>query len=436
MKKTKANLEQLKQQLYNPPSKRRDLKIMWQANAPWANSGYSVFSRDLCFRLLKDGWNVVFSGAGAGVDAYPIEVHGEDLIDDRFKGLKLKVYPRMGDPYGSDALIAHGMASKANVIFNMQDVWVLNPQQLSKIKTFIPYCPVDRYPVSQNVIANLQYAYKIITFSRFGQKALDEKGFTSTLIVEGTDTEMFKPMDKTEIRKNYGIPQDAFLFGMIAANKENPPRKGFQEAMEAFKLFHDKHPEAAMFFHSQQQTPGGFPIRQLSRELGVGDRCFFYDDYLSQFGSRSHQVVEQINMFDVLMHPSQTEGFGLTIIEAGACGIPVLVNNTTSMPELVIPGVTGEICKTDRHRFTPDNSWVWTADVNDLYKCMERLYARLHQPNTIAEDCRKHIVENYNIDTLTKTAWIPLMENLQEELLPPTLTKPVEEDKIELPATV
>jgi glycosyltransferase involved in cell wall biosynthesis len=129
-----------------------------------------------------------------------------------------------------------------------------------------------------------------------------------------------------------------------------------------------------MFFHSQQQTPNGFPIKQLLHEFGIANRAYFYDDYLSQFGSGSHEVVEQMNMFDVLLHPSQTEGFGLTIIEAQACGVPGLVNNIHSMPELVIPGKTGEVCKTDRRRFTADNSWVWTADVNDLAECMERLY--------------------------------------------------------------
>ena len=241
-------------------NKRRDLKILWQSNSPSANSGYSVFTRDLLFRLLKDGWKVGCSGMGAGVDAYPVIMHGEDLIDDRFKGLGLKVYPKMVEPYGSDSLVFHGIESKANVIFTMQDVWPLQPTELSKLRTWLAYCPIDKDPIPQVITEKLQYAYKIITFSKFGQKALEEKGFTSTLILEGTDTEIFKPKDKTEMRKKYGLPQDAFIFGMIAANKENPPRKGFQEAMEGFKLFHDKHPEAAMFFHTQQVTPGVFPI--------------------------------------------------------------------------------------------------------------------------------------------------------------------------------
>lgn len=400
--------------------KRRDLKILWQSNAPNSGSGYGVFTRDLLFRLLKDGWKVECSGMGAGIDAYPVILHGEDLIDDRFKGLKLKLYPKMHHGYGSDSLVFHGKQSQANVIFTMQDVWPLENNELSKLKVWISYVPIDKYPVPQNVIEKLQFAYKIITFASFGQKALEEKGFTSTLIVEGTDTEIFKPMDKAEMRKKYGLPQDIFLFGVIGANKENPPRKGYQEAIEAFKLFYDKHPEARMFFHTQQVSPTGFPIKQLANHLGIGDKCFYIDDYRGSFNSRSQDIAEEINCFDVLLHPSQTEGFGLLPIEAMACGIPPIVTNTTAMPEMIVPGVTGEVAKTDRHRFTPDATWVWTADVEDIYNCMERLYSKLHQKdNTVIKDCRDHVLKNFDIDKLVVEKWIPLMSQLQEELLTP-----------------
>lgn len=398
-------------------TKRRDLRIIWAANSPHANSGYSVFTRDLLFRLAKDGWPVANIGTGAGVDAYPVYMYGEDLIDERFKGVKVKVYPKLGDPYGGDSLLPHSGNFGAHILFTMADVWVYPPQVLSQFRAFIPYAPIDKYPVPQNVLEKLQYAYKIITFSKFGQQSLEENGFTSSLILEGTDTEIFKPLNKPEIRNKFKIPQDAFLFGMIAANKENPPRKGFQQALEAFKLFHDKHPEAAMFFHSQQQSPTGFPIQHLTKELGVGARCFFLDDYTGMFNSRSHDVAEEMNMLDVLLHPSLTEGFGLTVVEAASCGIPAIVNDTTSMPEMIIPGKTGEICKTGHKFFTQDGTWIYTGDVQDIYEKMEILYKKLHEPNTMAEDCRNHVLKNYNVDTLYETKWKPLVESLQVDLL-------------------
>lgn len=420
MKKPKAKLEQLKQQL-NP--KRRDLKILWHANSPHANSGYSVFTRDLLFRLLKDGWNVAVSGYGAGVDSYPVYMNGEDLIDNRFKGLKLKVYPKTPDDQqgGGLGLVDHSINFQSNVTFSMQDVWTLSPQMLQRMKTWIPYMPIDKYPVPQNVLVNLQFAYKIITFSQFGHDALAEKGFTSNLIVEGIDTEIFKPMSKQEMRDKFKIPQDIFLFGMIGANKENPPRKGYQEAIEAFALFQKNHPDSGMFFHTQQIQPTGFPIQALTHELKLKN-CYFMDGYTQSFNARSHDIAQEINCFDVLLHPSRTEGFGLLPIEAMACGIPVIVNNTTASPEAIIVGKTGEICKTNKRWFTPDATWIYDADIPDLHECMERLYKQLKEPNTIAQNCRDHVLEKYNIDKLFIEQWVPLFEDLQNEILPLTPT--------------
>lgn len=411
--KQQRRLEQAQIKTLKP--QKRDLRILWHANSPHANSGYSVFTRDLLFRLLKDGWPVACSGFGAGVDAYPVFLHGEDLIDERFAGLVLKVYPKMLDPYGSDALVEHSLVFQANVTFAMQDVWTLDPRQLQKMRFWVPYTPIDRYPVPQNVLNNLQYAYKIITFSQFGHDALEEKGFTSTLILEGIDTQIFRPLNKEEVRAKYKIPSEIFLFGMIGANKENPPRKGYQEALEAFALLQEKHPEVGLFFHTQQVMPTGFPIQGLVQALKLKN-VFFIDGYTQSFNARSHDIAQEINCFDVLLHPSRTEGFGLLPVEAMACGVPVIVNNTTSMPEMVIPGKTGEICKTAKRWFSPDGAWIWDADVPDLLNCMERLYQKLHQPNTLAQDCRNHILANYDIDKLFIEKWVPFFEDLQEEI--------------------
>jgi glycosyltransferase involved in cell wall biosynthesis len=46
-------------------------------------------------------------------------------------------------------------------------------------------------------------------------------------------------------------------------------------------------------------------------------------------------LVEIYNAADVLMSPSHYEGFGMTIIEAMACGTPVIAANVTSLPEVV-----------------------------------------------------------------------------------------------------
>ena len=46
---------------------------------------------------------------------------------------------------------------------------------------------------------------------------------------------------------------------------------------------------------------------------------------------------------------SKRESLGLVVLEAMACNIPVIARNTTSMPELVRPGISGELIS-----FSPD----------------------------------------------------------------------------------
>lgn len=399
-------------------TKRRDLRLLFNTNAPHTNSGYAVEMRDILYRLVEDGWPVAVS-AFHGLEAYPADISYPNNLNPRFKGLKIKNYPSMGNPYGSDAMFYHGNNFKAHAVFSMQDIWTLDPQFLSRLPVWIPWLPIDKEPIPINVVDKMRYAYKIMCFSKFGNDLLLENGFSPTFIYEGTDTEIFKPMDQQESRKQLGLPQDAFFFCMVAANKENPPRKGYQEALTAFKMFYDKHPEAALLFHTQQKAPTGFPIKEYAAHLGFNQRTWFVDDYTSMFNSASDVICKEYNACDVLLHPSQTEGFGLTIIEAQACGKPVIIQNCQSMPELIIEGKTGFGADTLYKRFTSDLSFVNMADPQSVYECMEKTYALVKKNREkVATDCRQWVVDNFNIDTLVKNKWIPFLTDLQDELLP------------------
>jgi glycosyltransferase involved in cell wall biosynthesis len=386
---------------------KRKLRFTWCSNAHWTNSGYAVFTRDLLFRLRDDGWPFAEIGF-FGLQGFHINLDG------------IKVYPVMVDAYGSDAMIEHSVDWKSQVVFTMQDVWTLNPsflKQLEKRKLkWIPYLPIDHSPISPQILDKLKFAYKIITFSKYGQRELEKKGYASKLILEGTDPAIFKPMSKKKVRKELNIPQDKFLFGMISANKENPPRKGYQEILEALKLFVDNHPEGALFVHSQQISNKSFPIQSYARHLGIENNVFTLGQYAASFKSDSKQIRKEINTFDVCMNASMTEGFGLGIVEAQACGVPAIVNNCMSMPELVVPGKTGEICDTDYAWWRSHDGYVYTADVKSLHDKMEILYRKLKKPNTIAKDARKHVLTNFNINDIVKDKWIPYLEELQEEL--------------------
>ena len=398
--------------------KRRDLRILVNTNAPHARSGYSTEMRDVCYRLVADGWPLAIS-AFYGVEGGPAEIEYPKGINPKIEGLKIKHYPRMSEAWGSDGMLFHGKDWGAHAVFSMQDIWTLDPRFLSQLPVWIPWFPVDKEPLPMNVIDKVRYAYKILCFSKFGHNLLSEAGFSSTLIYEGIDTEIFKPGNKEEVRKKLGIPQDVFLWLMVGANKENPPRKGYQEAIEAFEIFSNKHPEAAILFDNQQKAPTGFPIREYVQYLGIANKTYFVDDYKSMFNPVINSVALEYQACDALLHPSQTEGFGLCIVESQSCGRPVVIQNCQSMPELVIEGKTGFVADTLYKRYTADLSFVNVANPKSVYDCMEKTYAMIKKnPKKVEKDCRKWVVDNFNIDTLVKDKWIPLLEELQSEILP------------------
>ena len=81
-------------------------------------------------------------------------------------------------------------------------------------------------------------------------------------------------------------------------------------------------------------------------------------------------------------------------------------------------GKTGWGAETAYKRFSTDMSWIHIADVNSIYECMEKAYKAVKaNPEKLAKDCRRNVMDNFNIDTIVKNSWIPLLEELQEELL-------------------
>ena len=330
----------------------------------------------------------------------------------------LKCYPKMGQPWGSDAAYYHQQDYKADCVITFQNPWPMNPNLLYKIKNWVAYVPIEFDPPNLPNIERLSKAYRLISLSKFGYKSLKKVGLQSTLIEEAVDTEVFTPLDGKALRKEMGIPQEDFVFGMVAANKDNPPRKAFQHCMDAFARFHKNHPKSAMYFHVLLQQDGGFPIQDYAKHLGISKKIFFTPPYNMMFKS-PHPVINKImNTFDVLLNPSSGEGFGLPIVEAQSVGVPVIVNNWTSMPELVEAGVTGEICDHGYKQWLNLKTFSAMPDLDSLYAKMELLYKYARDEKTKTA-CRQRVLKNYDMNTRVKENWIPFLTKLQDELLGP-----------------
>jgi glycosyltransferase involved in cell wall biosynthesis len=78
----------------------------------------------------------------------------------------------------------------------------------------------------------------------------------------------------------------------------------------------------------QRQGPSSAALLKLARQLGVGDRV-----RLTGPVERT-ELIQLYSSAELLLHPSLCEGFGNPVLEAMACGCPVITSNISAMPEV------------------------------------------------------------------------------------------------------
>lgn len=389
----------------------RKLRIAWQSNGMWSPSGYSQQSADIRLKLHDEGWtpdNLCF------IDMFGLS--GGILKDD----LGYKHYPAINHVTGSDAMLHHGNHFKADIIIALQDIWTLNPVDLQQVPRFIPWIPIDYDPVPKALLGNATFANRIIAMSKFGQRQLQENGFSSTYIPHHVNTSIFTPLDKKKRKEEVKINPNSFLFGMVSANKDIFPRKSFGHVLLAFKKFYEKRPNAMLYIHTDPDQPGGYPIRQHVDYLGLTPAVGYPDNYKWKFDTSKEEMNLIYNTFDALLSPSSTEGFCIPVIEAQATGTPVIVNDYTSMPELILDGQTGFKTKVsdDCQHFMPIGGYMKYPNIADLYEKMEQIFSsNLIQMGHAA---RKWANDTYGLETVWNNYWMPFFTKIEDEIYPLT----------------
>ncbi len=153
-----------------------------------------------------------------------------------------------------------------------------------------------------------------------------------TVVQGAVEHSRFRPIDDPErlaqVRERYGIGERPFIMALSRLE----PRKNFVRLIEAFHMMRHEANLPHMLVIGGGKGWLYDQIFAKVHELGLtGDVRFpgFIDDA---------DVPALYNAADVFAYPSLYEGFGLPVIEALACGTPVLTANNSCLPEAGGPG--------------------------------------------------------------------------------------------------
>lgn len=379
------------------------LRILFSTNAMWCPSGYAQQARQILPLMRDEGYPVAASN-----------FYGQQ--GGRFEYEGIMQYPGMADQWGADAMANHGVHFNADVTFSLQDIWTLDENMMKNVRRWIPIVPVDHEPVPPPIIDRARKAYRIVTYSKFGYRELKKQGVHSTYIPHTVDTEMFKKVDQSKARKALGIPEDVFIFGMIAANKDNPPRKSFQHVMDAYVMFKKQNPgvKSALYIHTILQMDKGFPIQAYAKYLGIEKELYTTELYDYMYNIPTEQMKNLYGIFDVLLSPSMSEGFGVPIIEAQSCEVPVITTDFTAQKDLVKDGETGFLVDIQWKRYTPLLAYSGFPDTADLFEAMNKVYKA--DRVKMGKAGRKMIQEEYDTNVVWKKHWKPFLQRVEDEI--------------------
>jgi UDP-glucose:(heptosyl)LPS alpha-1,3-glucosyltransferase len=125
------------------------------------------------------------------------------------------------------------------------------------------------------------------------------------------------------MRAELGVEEGQLLYGLVTSGDFE--KRGLKAFLRAFAAVARKEPRARAVVVGKEARLG--PYTALARELGVLDRVAFRDPIAD--------VWRFYHALDVYVHPAKWEEFGMSVLEALACGLPVITGASVGAAELL-----------------------------------------------------------------------------------------------------
>ena len=253
-------------------------------------------------------------------------------------------------------------------------------QEIAKITSGSPITKIEKFTGSLKFRELLEnYLLKksatiICRNSEFKQKLLHRWSLPESkinTILSGIDTNMFKPFtmgQKNRIRQDLGL-KDNLVIGFVAGAISHS--KGADTLITAFKQFRNECPRAKLLLIGED-------ILGLKRDQSI----------ISWGRVKKEDLPAYYNTMDIFVFPTWSEGAPKVVMEASACGIPVISTNVGGIPELIKAGETGFL--------------VNPGDVNKITSYCQMLLEDEELRQRMSDKGRKYALENFNYRQLAR----------------------------------
>ena len=371
------------------------MRILWLGDAG-CHTGFGRVTHSIGERLMAD----------YGHDVHVLAVNYEG--DYWPTNLKLyrpnKLVPN--DIYGQSRFVEMLGAVEPDAVVMLNDPFVVGKflwrnnwdtdKILLRYRPILAYLPVDGTH-QPSVWRVLEKATLPVLMSQFGRTWMPD----ATVVPHGVETDKFRPAkqqgyvssggqpvhSKADAKRALGYDPDSFLILRIDRNSR---RKDYSSTFRALVPVMKRHKDIIVHFHCKPTGEDGVELPQLfSREPDLASRFFIPGEHDTRKGWSESDLAILYNAADLFVSTSWGEGFGLTLAESLACGVPVVAQNVSSITEVVGPG--GILIDPLTEITVTSGEDQWLPDVPAFSEAIEHLYGAGGVRRKLGEAGREHV---------------------------------------------
>lgn len=298
---------------------------------------------------------------------------------------------------------------------------VLHPQRYGIQPA--PWLVADGYMGDYHEI--LEALPLILVTSRWVKKVYMRDGLSGKnieVLPVGCDTDAFIPRDKNDpkvstVREALGVSADQIMILTVGGDAAS---KGAQEVMQALALIDAKAPDwkyVCKVWPQPRTERQNLQDMQLATQLGIEKNVVYTTNVISR-----NFMPYLLSACDIYAAPSRLEGFGMTQVEAGSCGKPVIGIKAMGMLDTLVHGQTAFLANVAQevrlretmlnheagheqgHRvvFKRPRTVDYRASVHDIANYLMDLMTKPKLREKMGKAARRRVVENYDYRVIAK----------------------------------